>query len=329
MQKSGLEQVDKSNMRKCIEDFPYHIQDAVRRAENIKINEKCSEIILLGMGGSAIAGDLLQAYCPQLRITVNRDYDLPHYCTKETLVIVSTYSGNTEETISAYKQAIRKKCTLVTITSNGRALELTRLNNNPVIILPQGMQPRAALAYSFFTLLKFLDNSGIIPPQTEQIQYAIKELKRPVFEQMGKELAAKLYKKIPLIYASKRLYSVAVRWKNQCNENAKMHAFCNQFSELDHNEIVGFVKKSDAFHVVMLRDEEESDPMQKRMKITKDLIREHDGDVTEIVIKGKNVLVRLSSAVLMGDWMSYYLALANGVDPSDVHIIEELKKRMK
>ena len=326
---------DKSNLRQVILDMPIHIQDAVSKVKDYKINGLFNSIIVAGMGGSAIAGDVLRTYLSEnskitnLRVKVNREYHLPKWADENTLVIVSSYSGNTEETIAAYKDAIRKKCKILGISTGGKLKEFFAKNNHPMLLIPKGMQPRNAICYLFFTILKVLENSDVIPPQKTFINSTIEALRKPMMDNAAKDLAKNLVGKVPLIYASEKLAVVAYRWKCEFNENSKIHAFTNVLPELNNNELVGFTKKLADFHVIFLKDQDDDNNIKKRVAITKSLVKQYHVPVTEIGISGPDRLTRLFSAIFMGDLASVYLAEQYNIDPTPVEIIEDLKEMLK
>lgn len=321
---------DKSNMRQVILDMPVQINEALACSGTFRVDALVNSIIIAGMGGSAIAGDVLRSYLSDLnvRVKVCREYKLPKWADETTLVIVSSYSGSTEETLSAYRDAIKRKCHIIGVSTGGKLKDMFTRNNHPFIKIPSGLQPRNAICYSFFAMLRVLENSRIIPVQKEFIDATIEALKKPVLENAAKDLAKNLVGKIPLIYASDRLATVAYRWKCEFNENSKIHAFCNVLPELNHNELVGYTKKLANFHVIFLKDQDDDDLIQKRIQITKSLIKQNNVPVTEIGIAGPNRLTRLFSGIFMGDMTSYYLALEYGIDPTPVDIIQKLKKML-
>lgn len=325
---------DKSKLKQIILDMPEHIVNALAITGKFKIDAKINAIVIAGMGGSAMAGDVLKNYLSDipnlnLRIEVSRSYSLPKWIDENTLIIVSSYSGNTEETISAYRDAIKKRCKLLGLTTGGKLKESFTKNNHSQIIMPKGMQPRNAICYSFFCMLRVLENSGLIPSQTEYIKETVKAMKKPMLANAAQELAKSLVGKIPLIYASEKFAPVVYRWKCELNENTKIHAFCNVLPELNHNEIVGFTKKMGEFHVVVLSEVDDDEHTKKRIRITKSLIKQYGVPVTEIGIAGPDKLTRLFSAILIGDLTSFYLAMEYGIDPSPVEIIEKLKNMLE
>jgi len=315
--------IDKSNMYDDIARFSQEAREAWEKAGDVKF--KFKHLIVAGMGGSAIAGDLLNCYVSEIPILVNRNYKLPDYIDKDCLVIVNSYSGNTEETLSAYDDAMQKKAQILVMTSGGQLQAKAKENNHPIINLPDGMQPRAALMYSFIPMIKVLQNSGIIGNIGKQLEETFELLKDDSIRKTGEQLAEATKDKIPLIYASQKIYAAAMRWKTQINENAKRQAFWNAFSEMNHNEIVGFTSEHEKYSVIFLRNENDHQRIQKRFEICKDIIQ---SDVHEIWSKGESLLSQICTLVNTGDWYSYYLALICGIDPTPVDIVEDLKNKL-
>jgi glucose/mannose-6-phosphate isomerase len=244
------------------------------------------------------------------------------------LVFVISYSGNTEETVSAFKEAQKKRATIVVITAGGKIREMARDAKAPMIIVPQGLPPRSAVAYLLFPMMVMLHNAGIAKLNPAEIKATIEALGNPEYDRKAKELAEHLQGKIPIIYSGPLHEAVALRWKQEFNENSKVHAFYNVFSELDHNEITAYQNAKDTFHIILLRDERENAQNRKRMDHLKQLVKERKIPITEIMLKGLNPLVKIFTALYMGDLTSYYLAEKYNVDPTDTHIIEDLKKKL-
>jgi glucose/mannose-6-phosphate isomerase len=303
-----------------------------------------SNIVVTGLGGSAIGGDLLRVYaagkCP-VPIIVNRDYGLPHFVGPDTLVFAVSYSGNTEETLSAYEEAQVRGASIITITTGGKLAELALRDSVPIVKIPSGLAPRAATGYLFIPTLGILQRLGLIPDISAEISEMtgfIKELQKkigptsPVEENLSKQLARKLYEKIPVIWASTGTTEVvAQRWKGQINENAKAPAYWNVFPELNHNEIVGFqfpLEILNKIHVIILRDERDHPRVQKRIEITKDMIEDVVDGITEVWATGNGVLSRLFSLIYTGDYTSFYLAALYGLDPGPVKVIDLLKNKL-
>ena len=319
--------IDNSNMLKAIEDFQYQCRTALGLAKGMTVSGKINNIIIAGMGGSAVGGDLLRLYMHDSKIPVAtiRDYKLPNYVNENTLVFAVSYSGNTEETLSAYEDALRKKAKIIAVTSGGKLGDIS----NKTIKIPKGMQPRAALGYLFFPVLGVLVNSGIVKENQAEINEMLDVLsQKEDFRQLGEKLAKKIGSRTPLIYSSEQFSAVAYRWKTQFNENSKIAAFSHSFSEMNHNEIVGYRSMSkDKFIAIVIRDHADNERIKKRMEITKEIISQKV-EVEEVYTKGSFLLSRLLSGLYYADFASYYLALQNKVDPTPVHVIENLKKKL-
>jgi len=318
---------DKSDMRSVIKGFSFHIKEAYRHGQDLKV-QKANKVVVLGMGGSAIGGDILKNYLSELNIIVNRQYKLTTEVDKETLVIASSYSGNTEETISAYKEAVRKNAQIICMTTGGKLAELAKTNRHEIIRLPKGLQPRVAIAYSFFPMLRILENAGMIDSKKTEVDRLAKTLDKAMYEDMGLKMSDKLNGKIPLIYAAENFIPAAYRWKTQLNENAKTMAFYNEFSELNHNELSATRNNVADFYCIIIRSGDEFSRMVKRMELTKEHYRKNGINVTEMLIKGETPLVRLFTAIYIGDWTSYYLALRYRTDPTPVEEVELFKKEL-
>lgn len=327
-----MQQIDKSNMLKAITDAPTHILPAYDSAKYIVPKDPINSIIVAGIGGSAIAGKLLKEYVDYLGIetplTVNNTYDLPENIGKDTLVFISSYSGETEETLSCMRQAMKKGCQIVGVATGGTVKQVCDEKQFLCIMLPKGLQPRAAMVYGFFPILRVLVNKRLIPDQENDIKRTVALMKSETVHKKGAELGELFANKLPVIYASSNLADVAYRWKTQINENAKTLAICNHLPELDHNEINGYGNLKIKPHVVMLRESHDHERVKKRFDVTKDIIKSKGVDVSLIDLKGESFLANMFAAVMMGDFASYYLAIRYATDPSPVSVIESLKKQM-
>lgn len=318
--------LDSQNMLQVIKDFPNQCREALSLPKGLSISGDINNIVVAGMGGSAICGDLLKIYLSDTNIPVHvsRGYKLPNFVNENSLVFAVSYSGNTEETLSSLKDAKEKNAQIVGITSNGKLAD----EYKKVIKIPFGFQPRAALGYLFFPMLGVLHNAKIAKVRNDELNEMLDTLKQTnKFEDNGQNLAKKLKDKIPVIYASEALGPIAMRWKTQINENAKMPAFYNVFSEMSHNEIAGYKGMDRKFAAVIIRDKHDNDRIKKSMDICKEIM-ETSVDVEEVETQGSSLLARMFSAIYLGDFVSYYLALWNRVDPSPVEVIEEMKRKL-
>jgi glucose/mannose-6-phosphate isomerase len=295
------------------------------------------------MGGSAIGGDLLRGLagnaCKHL-VLVQRDYDLPAWVNERTLVIASSYSGNTEETLSAFGQALKINCMRLAISTGGKLTELAKQNGVPVFTIDHVSPPRAALGYSLLPLLAILANLGLISAQKDAVEGALRSLEElgkgwqedcPIGSNAAKQLAAQLHGKVAVIYGAGLLTDVARRWKGQINENSKAWAFFETFPELNHNAVLGYsfpAELAQVFCVLMLRCGSLHPRTLARYTITGELLERAGIQFRYIDSPGSGPLEQVLGTVLLGDWASYYMAMLYGVDPSPVPQIDFLKQRL-
>jgi glucose/mannose-6-phosphate isomerase len=325
-----MDNIDKERMIDVLRSFPNMIKQASELGDDVTFpREFVQDIAVLGMGGSGFTGDLLKTYLEDTPIHINvvKDYTLPSFIDRKSVVFAISYSGNTEETISGYRAAVRRNCKLVSISSGGKLQELAKMHNKPHIIIPKGIQPRLSVPFLFVPLLNVLSYSGIIDVQEKKIEKLSANLKNSTdkIESKAKELAGKLKGRIPLIYSSQRMFAVAEKWKTDINENAKTHAFYNVFPEFNHNEICGYENPRLDSHTVIISDKGDHERIRKRIQIFKKMIK---SPTTEIALAGDEFLTRLISGVLMGMYVSYYLALEYNINPTPVKTIEVLKKEL-
>jgi glucose/mannose-6-phosphate isomerase len=323
--------IDKENMYKELEGFFNQVRDGWKLVDDTVKFEDIDKIIISGMGGSALPGEMLKSYLYKefkIPIMINRNYDLPEYADQKTLVIVSSYSGNTEETIESFRKANRKGCPIVVIAYGGKLVDMAKKYDKLLIRLPKALQPRLAYGYSFFAILKIFQNSGFVKNQDAEVNKLIDALRRDIYKKKGEALAEKLIGKIPLIYASEKLFAIAYKWKINFNENSKMHAFCNFFPELNHNEMVGYTKLNGNYYVIIIKDDYDEAQIKKRMQITKKIMQKASCPVIDIELTGTSELVKLFSTIYLGDWTSYFLAIKNETDPTPVDLVEDFKKEL-
>jgi glucose/mannose-6-phosphate isomerase len=305
-----------------------------------------SQVVVTGLGGSAIGGDLLRSVaeeCGRVPVIVNRDYDLPHFVGGDTLVLAASYSGNTEETLSAYRQARARGARIVAVTSGGALAEMAAEEGVPVCFIPGGQPPRASTGYMFFPMLAVLGACGLLTRDLGEVDAAFGLLDRyrqaygpevPTAANPAKQLAVELHGRIPVVYGSQGYRSViAVRWKGQFNENAKQHAFANGFPEQNHNEILAWTlagRQASNWSVVYLRDPDEpreAPRIARRVEVTKDIVdgaaRQH-----EVWAEGRTLLEKMFSLFYFGDFVTVYVAYLNGIDPTDIAGIDRLKAEL-
>ncbi len=319
--------IDKSNMLEVLDGFAQQCKSALTLPKGMTIKGEITSIMICGMGGSAIGGELLKSYLSntQLPIFVSREYKVPEYVNSHTLVFAISYSGNTEETLSAFHDAKLKKANIVAITSGG---ELAK-KAEKVIKIPAGLQPRCALGYLFFSMLGILSNSGLIDVKSADLNEMLSLLsQKEEIKKKAEDLARKIQGKIPLIYSSELLKPVAYRWQTQINENAKYPAYHSAFSEMNHNEINSFRRMDRSqFLAILLMDKQDNPKIKKRMDICREIM-EKNINVEEIEIKGSSLLAKMFSTIYLGDYSSYYLAIRERIDPTPVKVIEWLKEQL-
>lgn len=341
--------VDPSNMYNSIFDMPEHITEAMDIVRRWRVNPDdfadIKNIIVTGMGGSAIAGELIRTYLSSKMLIpfhICRNYNLPEYVDDETLVIASSYSGNTEETLAAVDDALNRKSMIAAIATGGLLQDVAELNEIPMAILPAGLQPRAALGYSFAVMLLFLEKINLIKNVSQELIELVEKLQKfrgnyiedlPVKENLAKQVAQRIHGKIPVIYTGPSLTdAVGLRWKGQICENSKTLAFTNQFSELNHNELAGWAEPINEhlehLVVIMFRDADDHPQIRQRMNFVKEMLENRKVDLIEVHSKGELPLQRMFSLIQLGDFVSYYLAVLNEVNPTPVEVIEQLKKTL-
>lgn len=317
-------------------DYTIHNQYNLQSLES----KSFSSIIVTGLGGSAISGDLIKNYLREeikIPFFVNRNYFLPAFANENTLLIASSYSGNTEETISVLNEAIQKKCSILVLTTGGDAEQLALVNNLPVIKLQKGFQPRYALGLSFFSLLIALEKIGLINSQLKEIDETLNLWKSKGIEYSKENnaafrLAESLIGFIPVIYSIADLTSSAgYRFKCQLNENSKVHAFHNEIPEMNHNEIIGwetYQEKSFPVKIINILDDECHQQIKKRFDFLSEIFQLNKIDVIQLKSGEKNFKVRLMDLIYLCDWITFYLAVQRGYDPSEIDNINKLKARL-
>jgi len=297
--------------------------------------EEVKNFIAVGMGGSHLAADILNSYDPSFNILVHKNYGLPNLpeeVLKQSLIILNSYSGNTEEVIDSFNLALEKKLKMASITYNGKLLELSKQYNVPFIKLPEPkIQSRLVLGFHTKALLKILNKEK----ELKEISELAYILKPEEFEEQGRELSQKIKDKIPVIYASEKNQAITYIWKIKFNETSKIPAFYNIFPELNHNEMTGFDVKettqhlSENFIFLLLFDEEDHPKIQKRITILKNLYEERNLKIEILKLEGQNRFHKIFSSLVLADWTSYYLAKEYGVEPQEVPMVEEFKKLME
>ena len=304
----------------------------------IKNKEKFSTYrwyIVAGMGGSHLAADLLKIWKADISLIVHKNYGLPKVppeILKNCLIILSSYSGNTEEVLDVYQQARKKNIPLAAISVGGDLLKRAQADGIPYIQLPDtGIQPRLSLGFFIKALLALIKKDKAL----SEVSALSKTLLPEELEKNGQELAEKMHHLIPVIYSSEANGAIAYNWKIKFNETGKIPAFCNVLPELNHNEMTGFDVKettknlSQKFCFILLEDKTDHPRIQKRMEILKKLYEDRKLPVIEIQLNGKNVLDKIFRSLILADWTSYHTAKLYNVEPEAVPMVEEFKKLIK
>jgi glucose/mannose-6-phosphate isomerase len=323
-------------MEEAIIDFAKQLkwEPKLENADQAAKADPAGKFILAGMGGSHLAAGLLKLANPKLDLLIHRDYGLPRvpdYFLKEALFIASSYSGNTEETVDAFKVAHEAGLQAVIITTGGSLLELAKSTNTPYIQIPAtGIQPRAALGYFCRALTLVIGDTTAY----ELLGTLAHELKPKDWQEEGEILANKLTGRVPLVYSSTINLPLAYNWKIKLNETGKLPAFYNVFPELNHNEMTGFDVGEHAiglklpFAVVILHDEADDHRVHKRQDITADLYADRGIPVEIVDVEGESIWHKIFSTLLLADWTAVALAAEYNAEAEQVPMVEEFKKLM-
>ncbi len=323
-------------MKTLVEGFSAQLQEALDIANKAILTKKnnIQNIIVTGLGGSGIGGtilsELIQDEC-SIPVLVNKDYFLPAYVNSNTLVIISSYSGNTEETVSAMKQAITKKAQVVCITSGGKIKELADQNNFDTIIIPGGKPPRSCIGYSLVQLLKVIEfNEFVKTNLLAQVETSITLLNKEntSIKNEAMTIAKLLVDKLTVIYSLGTCEGVAVRFRQQINENSKMLCWHHTLPEMNHNELVGWTTKNENLAVVTFKTSFDYERTSKRYEICKELFSKYSSSVTDITAKGNSKLQQYLYLINIGDWISCFIADIRNIDPIEVNVITNLKNEL-
>jgi glucose/mannose-6-phosphate isomerase len=339
--------LDPKGMLSCIRDLPWQCEDGWAKVHQLAIPETyghVDEVVILGMGGSGIGGDLLRGLLlPECRvpIIVHRDYGLPAHVGEHSLVIACSYSGNTEETLLGFGQAVERGARVVSVTTGGELARRSTELGVPVCRYEYETQPRAALGYSLAIPLGILEMAGLIGHQSEDVAESVavmrawqEEIKEtvPVAENPAKMLATQLYGRLPVIYGAEHLSEVTRRWKGQFNENSKSWAVFDVLPELNHNTVAGYAlpgELAELATVLMLTSEQYHPRVQLRFDITRELLQQNGFAWKVIEARGRSMLAQMLSVIGFGDYVSYYLAMLNDVDPWSIGNIDLVKRRLE
>jgi glucose/mannose-6-phosphate isomerase len=324
-------------MRDYINDFTNHLSDAINIGEKSSFSntkKNINSVLICGLGGSGIGGAIVADILSKkiaIPILLNKDYDIPNHLGKDTLVIINSYSGNTEETLSALELCYKRQANIAIITSGGklRDFALNQQINN--IIVPAGHPPRAMFGYAFVEIFYTLHHYNLINDDFKyDLRNAIKLLdeKKETIKQSAKSLAKNLHKTTPIIYVASGFEGVAVRFRQQINENSKMLCWHHVIPEMNHNELLGWRTNIESLSVVFFRNNCDHQRNQIRMNISRKVISKYTENITEIWSKGDSLIENSLYHINLGDWTSWYLSEQNNVDAIEIDVINYLKEKL-
>ena len=321
-------------MNDYINDFTNHLKDAINIANNTALTPCTKEIrnvLICGLGGSGIGGTIVNDIVSpkaKIPITATKDYSIPNFVNEHTLVIANSYSGNTEETLYALQKCQAKGAEIAVITSGGSLKTIAEEQNYNKLIIPSGQPPRAMFGYAFTELFYLLNHYGIIDDSFKSdFQKAIQLLdtEKSDIQNQAMDLAKKMYKQTPVIYVANGFEGVAVRFRQQINENSKMLCWHHVVPEMNHNELLGWRTNVNDLAVVYFRNKSDYERNQIRMDINKKVISKYTENITEIWSKGNSLIENSLYHIHLGDWVSWYLSEMNNVDAIEIDVINFLK----
>lgn len=343
-----ISKLDASNMLKLISGLPdqcRHAYDIGKKTAILKPNSRIENIVFAGLGGSAIGADIVRVYLRneiKVPVVVCRNYKLPDFVGKNTLLFCASYSGNTEETLSSFEDGLKRGAGIVTMGSGGKLKEGSLKNSFNHIDIPSGFPPRTAVGYMSVTVLAILTKMGFIEDKEKEVTQLCSALSDLRDKEVGidvatsknisKQLATKLRNKYCVIYGtSDTSEAVAIRWRGQIAENSKTLSSSHVLPEMNHNEIVGWEFPKDVLReikVIMFRDKNDHPRTQKRIDVSKAIIKKSGAEVIELERKDSSVLARLFSLIYIGDFVSFYLAILNDINPTPVKQVDYLKGKL-
>lgn len=324
-------------MDKLIAGFSSQLKKAIEIAESydfkLKKDIKIDNVLVVGLGGSGIGGTIIQNFSSNqsnIPVFVTKDYNLPKFVSDKTLIIACSYSGNTEETVYSLKSAIQLGAQIITVTSGGQVGEMAKEHNLDCILVPGGFPPRSCLGYMLVQLLNIFRYFSLISDYQQDLNNSIAliDAEETAIKVQGKDIAAAIHDKMPIIYIQNNLEGIAIRWRQQFNENGKMLACHHVIPEMNHNEIVGWRDNDDSRAVFFLRTNTDFQRSQMRMDLNKETIGQYTKNVFEIWAKGNSNLEHIIYLVHLGDWISWYLAQERNFDATEVHVIDALKSAL-
>ena len=321
-------------MNDYINDFTNHLTDAISIANNTPLtpcNKEIRNVLICGLGGSGIGGTIVaDIVSPKVNIPIaaTKDYSIPDFVNEHTLVIANSYSGNTEETLFALEKCQAKGAEIAVITSGGKLKTIAEKNNYTKIIIPGNQPPRAMFGYAFTELFFMLNHYNLIDDSFKsdfEKAIALLDTEKSDIQKQAMDLAKKIYKQTPVIYVANGFEGVAVRFRQQINENSKMLCWHHVVPEMNHNELLGWRTNVDDLAVVYFRNKCDYERNQIRMDINKKVISKYTDNISEIWSKGDSVIENSLYHINLGDWVSWYLSEMNNVDAIEIDIINFLK----
>jgi glucose/mannose-6-phosphate isomerase len=321
-------------MNDYINDFTNHLREAMEigNASALKKSDKkFSNILICGLGGSGIGGTIVNDIVSPLSnipILATKDYSIPNFVDENTLVIASSYSGNTEETIYALEKCRSRNAEICIITSGGKLKTTAEENNYNHVLIPGGQPPRAMFGYAFTELFFVLNHYGIIDDSFQsdfEKSISLLDLEKEKIQKEAMEIAKKMYQKTPVIYVANGFEGVAIRFRQQINENSKMLCWHHVVPEMNHNELLGWRTNVNDLAVVYFRNKSDFERNQIRMDINKKVISEFTTNITEVWSKGESKIENTLYHISLGDWVSWYLSEMNNVDAIEIDVINFLK----
>lgn len=335
--------IDHSDLRRVILSSADQFLEGRAIAQNVDTPKNFTSIVISGMGGSALPANVLRTYINHFfnrhaeydRVAVfqNRYYTLPPEAYNGCLNIICSHSGNTEETVASFVEALQNGLPCIGVSAGGKIEQMCKENNVPHVKLPipfANFQPRMATGHFVSVIVQLLVNAGKLPVEAVKFEVLVDQLRDEIakIEDQGREMAQRLIGKTPVIYASTKFKSLAMIWKIKINEHSKTPAFWNYFPELNHNEFVGFTNPQTKFHVIMLRDQKDHPRNLLRYDVTAKCLEEKGVEAEIVDMPEGELLFRIFATLALGDWAAYYLALAYGQDPTPVDMVEDLKKSL-
>ena len=324
-------------MKKLVQEFATQLQEGLIIGKSHRFvtpQAAFTNVVVTGLGGSGIGGSIVQNYVFDLLkmpFVVNKDYFLPAFVSKSSLVIVCSYSGNTEETVEALNHALKMKSTVICITSGGKVAEIAKKKGLDCILVPAGMPPRSCVGYSLIQILYTLNHFNLIDNKFEkEIAATIKSMKAAEkdTQKKAKVLAKKIFGKLPIIYSSATYEGVAIRFRQQLNENSKILCWHGVIPEMNHNELVGWRDDAKDKVVILLRNNDDYERVQTRMEINKKIVKKYTPNIVEVFSEGKSYWEKAFYLIHLTDWASVILADMRELDATEVKVIDFLKESL-